>query len=78
MITTVKNTKFIVKVQRSGNTAPQYLQMLDRMPFRTTPNLKLALAMGRFTAEDAMKSLQTSRCTLEILPVQVTRKSVSH
>jgi hypothetical protein len=36
-----------------------------------TTNRKLALAMGRLTAEDTAKSLQNSRCTPELLPVEV-------
>jgi hypothetical protein len=31
----------------------------------------VALLMGRLTAEDAAKSLQSSRCTPELIPVQV-------
>jgi hypothetical protein len=34
-----------------------------------TTNRKLALMMGRFTAEDAAQSIQTSRCRPELVPV---------
>jgi hypothetical protein len=36
-----------------------------------TTNRKLALVMGRFRAEDAVKSLQSSRCIPELESVQV-------
>jgi hypothetical protein len=36
-----------------------------------TTNRKLALVMGGFTAEDAVKSLQSSRCISELESVQV-------
>lgn len=45
----MKNTKFIVKVNRGGTRAPEYVQRIDRAPMRMTTNRKLALLMGRFT-----------------------------
>ena len=68
----MKNIKFEVKVNRSGLRAPEYVQRLDRLPIQMTTNLKLALVMGRFTAEDAVKSIQNSRCTPELVSVQVS------
>ncbi len=65
----LKNTKFIVKVNRGGNRAPQYVQRIDWTPIQTTANRKLALAMGRFTAEDVVKSIQNSRCHPELVRV---------
>jgi hypothetical protein len=65
----MKNTKFLVKVNRSGTRAPEYVQRIDRTPIQTTTNRKLALAMGRFTAEDAVKVIQNSRCTPELISV---------
>jgi hypothetical protein len=59
----MKNTKFLVKVNRSGTHNPQYVQRIDKTPIQTTTNRKLALLMGRFTAEDTVKSIQNSRCT---------------
>jgi hypothetical protein len=50
---------------------PAFVQRLDRTPIQTTTNRKLALLMGRLTAEDAIKSLQTSRCTPELVSVLV-------
>lgn len=67
----MKNTKFVVKVNRGGTHAPEYVQRIDRTPIQTTTNRKLALLMGRFTAEDAVKSIQTSRCSPELVSVQV-------
>ena len=59
----MKTTKFVVKVNRGGTDITEYVKRIDRTPIRTTSNPKLALVMGRFTAEDAVKSIQNSRCT---------------
>ncbi len=67
----MKNIKFVVKVNRGGARAPQYVQRMDS-PIHMTTNRKLALVMGKFTAEDAIKSLQNSRCIPELEPVQVS------
>jgi hypothetical protein len=64
-------TKFVVKVNRVGTRAPEYVQWIDRSPIQTTANRKLALIMGRFTAEDAVKSLQHSRCSPELVSVEI-------
>jgi hypothetical protein len=66
----MKNTKFVVKVIRGGTRAAEYVERIDRTPIRTTTQRKQALIMGRFTAEDAVKSIQTSRCTAELVSVQ--------
>ena len=63
------NTKFIVKVNRGGTRAPEYVQRIDRAPMRMTTNRKLALLMGRFTAEDAVKSIHNSQCSPELVSV---------
>ncbi len=63
------NTKFIVKVDRGGTHAAQYVQRIDRSPVRMTLNRKLALVMGKFTAEDAVKSIHNSRCSPELVSV---------
>jgi len=68
----MKHTKFVVKVSRGGTRAPEYVQRIDRTPIQTTTNRKLALTMGRFTAEDAIKSIQTSRCSPELVAIQVS------
>lgn len=65
----MKNIKFVVKVNRSGIRPPEYVLRIDRVPIQMTTNRKLALLMGRFTAEDALKSIQSSRCTPELVSV---------
>ena len=67
----MKTTKFVVKVIRVGSRVPEYVQRIDRTPIETTKNRKLALIMGRFTAEDAVKSMQDSRCSRELVSVEV-------
>jgi len=67
----MKNIKFIVKVNRSGTRAPTYVQRVDGTPIHMTTDRKLALLMGKFTAEDAAKSLQTSQCIPELVSVLV-------
>jgi hypothetical protein len=68
----MKNIKFVVKLSRGGGRAPQYIQRVDSTPIHLTTDRKLALLMGRFTAEDAIKSLQNSRCIPELESVQVS------
>lgn len=65
------NIKFVVKVNHGGTRAPAYVQRIDRSPFQMTTNRKLALMMGKFTAQDTAKSIGNSRCTPELVPVQV-------
>jgi hypothetical protein len=65
----MKTIKFVVKVTGRGTRAPEYVQRIDRSPIETTPNRKLALVMGRFTAEDAIKSIQSSRRSPKLVPV---------
>ncbi len=67
---TMQNTKFVVKVNRGSTRATEYVQRIDLTPIQMTPNRKLALLMGRFTAEDAVRSLQSSRCSTELISVQ--------
>jgi hypothetical protein len=65
----MKPTKFIVKVTSGATRATKYVQWLDRIPVGTTTNRKLALVMGRFTAEDTVKSIQNSRNSPELVRV---------
>jgi len=67
----MKNTKFLVRVIR-GTRAAEYVQRIDRSPVQTTLKRNLALAMGRLTAKDVVSSLGNSRCTSELVPVQVS------
>ena len=66
----MKSVKFVVKVNR-GSLAPAFVQRTDRIPVQMTTNRKLALVMGRLTAEDTIKSIQKSNCVTELVPVQV-------
>ena len=68
----MKNIKFVVRVSRGAARAPAYVQRIDPIPVQMTTNRKLALMMGKFTAEDAIKSLQNSKCVLELVPIEVT------
>jgi len=67
----MKNIKFVVKVNR-GSLIPAFVLRTDRTPIQMTTNRKLALIMGKLTAEDAVKSIQNSKCVPELVPVQVT------
>ena len=67
----MKITKFVVKLNRTGTRLPEYVLRIDRTPIQTTTNRKLALLMGRFTAEDTVKSVQNSRCAPELMCVEV-------
>ena len=69
------NTKFVVKVNRGGS--PQYVKRLDRTPIVMTSDRKLALLMGKLTAEDAVLAIQNSRCTAELVSVELKQKSRS-
>ena len=66
----MRNIKFVVKVN-CGTRAPKYVQRVDSTPIHMTTNRKLALLMGKFTAEDAVKSLENSRCSPELVSVLV-------
>jgi hypothetical protein len=72
----MKNTKFVVKVNRRSTRATEYVQRIDLTPIQMTSNRKLALVMGKFTAEDAIRSLQNSRCSPELISVQVLSSEV--
>lgn len=65
------NIKFVVRVSHGDTRAPAYVQRIDRSPVQMTTNRKHALIMGKFTAEDAAKSIGNSRCIPELVPVQV-------
>jgi len=66
----MKNIKFVVKVTR-GTRAPEYVQRIEPTPIHLTTNRKLALVMGKYTAEDAIKSLQNSNRIPELESVHV-------
>jgi len=66
----MKTTKFVVRASRVGTAAAEYVQRIDRTPIQMTTNRRQALAMGRFTAEDAVRSIRNSRYHPELVPVQ--------
>jgi hypothetical protein len=68
----MKTIKFVVKVNRSGLRVPEYVQRIDRTPVQMTTNRKRALVMGRLTAEDVVKSIQTFQCIPELASVEVS------
>jgi hypothetical protein len=45
---------------------------MDRGPIQMTSNRKLALVMGKFAAEDAIKSLTNSGSSPEMMMVKIT------
>ena len=68
----MKNIKFVVRVSRGNALAPAFVRRTDRTPVQMTTNRKLALVMGKLTAEDAIKAIQKSNCIPELVPVRVT------
>lgn len=65
------STKFVVRVSHGGTCAPAYVQRFDPLPAQMTTNRKLALLMGKLTAEDAAKAIETTRCVPELVPVHI-------
>ena len=69
----MKNTKFLVKLDRVGIRRPQYLLQMGKS-VKTTTERKLALVMGKYTAQDAIDTIQSARCTGELIPIKVPAK----
>ena len=67
----MKNTKFVVKVNRGGSRGAEYVQRIDRKAVQTTAQRNLALVMGKFTAEDVVNSLGKSRWSPELVAIHV-------
>jgi hypothetical protein len=67
----MQTIKFVVKVTRTGTQVAEYVKQMEKLPIQMTTQRKLALVMGRFAAEDAVKSIQNSRRTPELVPVTV-------
>ena len=67
----MKNIKFVVKVNREGARPPAYVQRVNPIPIQMTTNRELALTMGKLTAEDAAKAIQTSQSVPELVLVHV-------
>ena len=60
----MQNIKFVVKVNRGGTRAPEYVKRIDRIHSDNSQ------VMGRFTAEDAVKSMRNSRGNPELVSVK--------
>lgn len=67
----MKNIKFVVRVCCGDTHATKYVKQFDRTFIEMTADRKLALVMGRFTAEDAVKTLQNRRHSSELVAVRV-------
>ena len=66
----MKNTKFLVKVNRGGTRGPEYVQRVDQKTIQTTLQLNLALIMGKLTALDVVNSLGKSRWNPELVAIK--------
>ena len=55
------NTKFLVKLNRGGTLAPEFVQRIDPTPIRMTTNRKLALVMGKFLQLEQNDGLEMLR-----------------
>ena len=66
----MKNTKFLVKVNRGGTRDPEYVQRVDQKTIQTTLQLNLALIMGKLTALDVVNSLGKSRWNPELVAIK--------
>jgi hypothetical protein len=65
----MKNTKFLVKVNRRDMLAPEYIQRIDKKLIKTTCQLNHALVMGKLTALDVVNSLGKSRWNPELVAI---------
>jgi hypothetical protein len=68
----MKTIKFVVKVKRSGFRVAEYVERIDRSPVQMTTNRKRALVMGRLTAEDVVRSIQTLQRIPELASVEIS------
>jgi len=67
----MKKIKYVVKTNRVGVRAIEYVRRIDRTPIEMTSQRKMALVMGKLTAEDTVESIRNSRCSPELVAVQV-------
>jgi hypothetical protein len=65
----MQNTKFVVKVNRGGNRDPEYVHLVDRKSITMTTVRRLALVMGRLTAEEMVESIRTAHRSPEMVSV---------
>ena len=64
--------KFLVKLNRKETLAPQYVRKVGGRSIEMTTNRKLALVMGKFSAQDAIQTIQNSHRNAELVTVTVT------
>lgn len=67
----MNNIKFVVRANRVGTSAIEYVRKINRTPIEMTTKRGMALVMGRLTAEDAVKSIRNSRWSPELVAVRV-------
>ena len=65
----MQHIKFLVKLNRAGSRI-QYV--MHQTPVLTTNDRKRALVMGKFAAEDLLKTLVNLSCKPELVPVKVS------
>jgi hypothetical protein len=65
----MKNTKFLVILNRVGSRRPQYLLEMGKR-VKTTSERRLALLMGKLTAQDAIDGIQSAHCTAKLVPIE--------
>ena len=63
--------KFLMKLNRVGSRA-QYVMRMDQAPVQTTNDCKRALVMGKFAAEDLLKTMFNLGCRPQVVPVKVS------
>jgi hypothetical protein len=66
----MENIKFVVKLNRVGGRTAQYVKR-NQTPLQTTPDRKRALVMGKYAAEDLIRTMTNSHCTPELVSVKV-------
>jgi hypothetical protein len=67
----MQNTKFVVKVNRDRNRDPEYVHLIDQKAIKMTTTRRLALVMGRLTAEEMVESIRTAHRSPELVSVSV-------
>ena len=64
--------EILVKLTRVGAHGPQYLLEIGKKAIKTTSERKLALLMGKYTAQDAIDCIQSARCVGELVPIKIS------
>lgn len=58
------------ETQSRGARGPQYVSEMGKL-VKTTSERKLAFPMGKYTAQDAIDSIQSASCTGELIPIRI-------